>query len=232
MVGHTGVILALDSLPDACRELECLGKLISMFDGVKVGLPLLLREGTKLLRDIAKLAQRAGVLGVADFKLADIGDIMSSSLEAIAELSYSVAIVHAFVGVRGGLEVLVDKASKLGVNVALLISMSHEGSKEFYDKHFNEFLKMARELGVWGVVVPATKPHLISEARTVLGNSAKILSPGVGVQGAKYGTAICHGANYEIVGRSVVRAPDPFRVAGEVISEVEKEVRACHTNSV
>ena len=203
-----------------------------MFDGVKVGLPLLLKKGTELLRDIAKLARRAGVLGVADFKLADIGDVMSSSLEAIAELGYSVAIVHAFVGVRGGLEALVDRASKLGVNVALLISMSHEGSKEFYDRHFSEFLKIARELGVWGVVVPATRPRLVSEARASLGSSTKILSPGVGVQGAKYGTAICHGANYEIIGRSVVKAPDPFNAAREVISEVEKEVRSCLTSSV
>jgi len=203
-----------------------------MFDGVKVGLPLLLKKGTELLRDIAKLARRADVLGVADFKLADIGDVMSSSLEAIAELGYSVAIVHAFVGVRGGLEALVDRASKLGVNVALLISMSHEGSKEFYDKHLSEFLKIARELNVWGVVVPATRPRLVSEARAALGSSTKILSPGVGAQGAKYGTAICHGANYEIVGRSVVRAPDPLRVAREVISEVEKEVRSCRTSSV
>lgn len=198
-----------------------------MFAGVKVGLPLLLREGPKLLKDVAEIAREAGVLRIADLKLADIGEVMSNSVEAVRELGYEVVITHAFVGVRGGLETLVTKASELGVNVALLISMSHEGSREFYDRHFSEFLEVARELGVWGVVVPATRPHLISEARATLGSSTKILSPGVGTQGAKFGTAICHGADYEIVGRSVTKAPDPLEAATRVMSELRERVRSC-----
>lgn len=192
-----------------------------------MGLPLLLREGPQVLRDIAKIAEKLGILRIADFKLADIGDVMSSSLEQLRNLGYDAAIAHAFVGIRGGLEVLVSRASELGVKVILVVSMSHEGSREFYDRHFTEFLSLTRELGVWGIVVPATRPHLISKARTVLGHSVRILSPGVGVQGASYGTAICHGADYEIVGRSIARAANPVETARKIAEDVRKVITQC-----
>lgn len=232
MVGHTGVVLALDSLPGGCEDAKCLENLIPMFAGVKVGLPLLLRGGPKLLEEIAEVSKKYGVLRIADFKLADIGDVMSSSLEATWRLGYDVAIAHAFVGIRGGLDALMVRASELGIKIALLVSMSHEGSKEFYDKHFHEFLTIARGLGVWGVVVPATRPHLISEARAMLESSVRILSPGVGTQGAGYGTAMCRGADYEIIGRSVVKAPNPLEASARILKEVEETVRTCRASYV
>lgn len=205
--------------------------MVSLFSGVKVGLPLLLRGGPGLLREIAEVARSAGVMRIADLKLADIGDVMKGSLEAVSELGYDVVIAHTFVGVRGGLEDLAARARELGVRLVLVVSMSHEGSREFYDRHFREFLGVARELGAWGVVVPATRPHLIREAREILGTSTRILSPGVGAQGARYGVAICHGADYEIVGRSVVKAPEPLEAATRVLEEVERGVGSCRTSS-
>ncbi|MCX8209272.1 MAG: orotidine-5'-phosphate decarboxylase [Sulfolobales archaeon] len=231
-VGHTGLVLALDSLPTGCRELGCLRELLSSFSGVKVGLPLLLSEGPEFLRDIAGIAGELGILRIADFKLADIGDVMGSSLELIKKLGYEVAIAHSFIGVRGGLDVLVGRARELGVSVALVVSMSHEGSREFYDSYFSKFLEVAGELRVWGVVAPATRLNLVRKARDTLGSSVKILAPGVGVQGAEYGAALCSGANYEIVGRSVVRSPNPIRAARAIAEEFEKKVRECLTNYV
>lgn len=207
-------------------------KLLSLFSGVKVGLPLLLREGLGLLREVAEIAEELGILRIADFKLADIGDVMGSSLELIRELGYDVAIAHAFIGVRGGLEVLVSRAREVGVKVVLVVSMSHEGSKEFYDSYFEKFLDIARELRVWGIVAPATRLSFVRRARETLGPTVKILTPGVGVQGAEYGTALCSGADYEIIGRSIVRSLDPLQTAKEVVEEVEKKVRTCLTSYV
>ena len=201
--------------------------MLKYFAGVKVGLPLLLREGPELLREVARVAGRLGTLRIADLKLADIGDVMASSLELVSGLGYDAVIGHAFVGLRGGLDILASKASELGVKLILVVSMSHEGSREFYDKHFTEFLSLAKEVGAWGVVVPATRPHLIAEARALLEGSARILSPGVGTQGASYGTAICYGADYEIVGRSVVRAADPLEAARRIVEEVRKVMGHC-----
>lgn len=216
-------------MPEVCRNIECLKELISKFDGVKVGLPLLLREGPGFLREVAENAGER--LRIADFKLADIGDVMASSLEAIEVLGYDAVIAHAFTGKRGGLEVLISKARELDVKVILVTSMSHEGSREFYDKHFREFLELAKELEIWGVIVPATRPQLISEARSVLGNNIRILSPGVGVQGAGFGSALCNGADYEIIGRSVLRSNKPIETAEEILNKVKEVVSACRTSS-
>lgn len=207
-----------------------LEELLRRFAGVKLGLPLLLERGPEEVKAINRVADRMGIMKIADFKLADIGDVMVKSLDSIKRLGFDVAIAHAFVGVRGGLEVLVSRARDLGVKVALLVSMSHEGSKEFYDRNLREFLYIAKNLGVWGVVAPATRPHVIRESRSVLGNAFKILSPGVGVQGAEFGSAICAGADYEIVGRYVLRSPDPIRTASEVVELVARRGRECRTS--
>lgn len=218
-------------MPETCRGIECLKELISRFDGVKVGLPLLLKEGPGFLRKVAEEVEGYPILRIADFKLADIGDVMVSSLEAIKTLGYDAAIAHAFTGKRGGLETLLSKARELGVKVILVVSMSHDGSKEFYDKHFGEFLELAKELGAWGVVVPATRPQLISEARSALSGKIRILSPGVGVQGAGFGSALCSGADYEIVGRSVLRSSNPIETAESIIEKMKEVVRSCRMSS-
>jgi orotidine-5'-phosphate decarboxylase len=207
-----------------------LEELLRRFAGVKIGLPLLLERGPEEVRAINRVADRLGIMKVADFKLADIGDVMAKSLEGIKRLGFDVAIAHAFVGVRGGLEVLVNRARDLGIRVALLVSMSHEGSREFYDRNLREFLEVARNLGVWGLIAPATRPQVIRECRGFLGGTFKILSPGVGVQGAEFGSAICAGADYEIVGRYVLRSPDPVRAASEVVELVAQRGRECRTN--
>jgi orotidine-5'-phosphate decarboxylase len=207
-----------------------LEELLRRFAGVKIGLPLLLERGPEEVRAINRVADRLGIMKVADFKLADIGDVMAKSLEGIKKLGFDVAIAHAFVGVRGGLEVLVNRARDLGIRVALVVSMSHEGSREFYDRNLREFLEIARNLGVWGLIAPATRPQVIRECRRFLGGTFKILSPGVGVQGAEFGSAICAGADYEIVGRYVLRSPDPVRAASEVVELVAQRGRECRTN--
>jgi orotidine-5'-phosphate decarboxylase len=207
-----------------------LEELLRRFAGVKIGLPLLLERGPEEVRAINRVADRLGIMKVADFKLADIGDVMAKSLEGIKRLGFDVAIAHAFVGVRGGLEVLVNRARDLGIRVALVVSMSHEGSREFYDRNLRDFLEVARNLGVWGLIAPATRPQVIRECRRFLGSTFKILSPGVGAQGAEFGSAICAGADYEIVGRYVLRSPDPVRAASEVVELVAQRGRECRTN--
>ncbi|WP_252896574.1 orotidine 5'-phosphate decarboxylase / HUMPS family protein [Metallosphaera hakonensis] len=54
-----------------------------------------------------------------------------------------------------------------------------------------------------------------------------IISPGVGAQGAKPGTAICHGADYEIVGRSVYQARDPAQKLREIAQSQEEVMKTC-----
>ncbi|MEM0247076.1 MAG: orotidine-5'-phosphate decarboxylase [Desulfurococcaceae archaeon] len=190
----------------------------------KVGLLLVLESGPEVIRAIK---ETSGKRVIVDFKLADIGDIMVRVLRKLAESGANAVIAHGFVGVGDGVEKLVEEARMLGVDVILVTAMSHRGSRKYLDKHFEELLADALELGVHGVVVPATRPWLIERARKAVKDELKIYAPGVGVQGAEPGSALCAGADYEIVGRYIVRSPDPGKIAREVYEAQLRSVRTC-----
>lgn len=190
----------------------------------KVGLQLVLESGLKVVHAIKEIS---GKRVIVDFKLADIGDVMVHALKKLAQSGADAVIAHGFIGVGDGVERIVEEAERLGVDVILVIAMSHKGSEKYLDRHFEELLADALELGVHGVVVPATRPWLIERARGIVKDKLKIYAPGVGVQGAKPGSALCAGADYEIVGRYIVRSPDPGKTAREVYEMQLKSVKTC-----
>ncbi|MEM0371358.1 MAG: orotidine 5'-phosphate decarboxylase / HUMPS family protein, partial [Ignisphaera sp.] len=129
------------------------------------------------------------------------GDVMALTAAILRNVGFNAIIAHAFVGYEKGIDVLAKICEKEGIKLILVVSMSHEGSKEFIDRHIDEFIDIAERVGSWGVVAPATRPNVIQFIRSRVGS--KIVSPGVGVQGAEPGTALCAGADYEIVGRAI-----------------------------
>ena len=173
--------------------------------GFKVGWPLLL-EGKEQLKNI-------GARVVLDLKLADIGYTMRN---IVRRLEGNAVIAHAFVGYEKALDMLKEELEKRDMELYLVISMSHPGSKEYIDKHVKEFIRLAY-LVADGLVAPATRPEMIRLARRYW--SKKILSPGVGAQGARPCSAIREGADIEIVGRALTRSNDPIRFLEENYSE-------------
>ncbi|MGC9010474.1 MAG: orotidine-5'-phosphate decarboxylase [Sulfolobales archaeon] len=195
--------------------------------GYKIGLPLLLAGGPSSFRYVRSLAREKFV--VADLKLADIGDVMALSIDYLGELGVDGVIAHAFTGYENALDKLSERARERGLKLVLVVSMSHRGSREFIDPHLSDFLSIAKKVGAWGVVAPATRPEIIRLVRRELGGDVKILAPGVGAQGAPPGSALCAGADYEIIGRLVTRAQDPGKVIIEVIKEIEESVSKCRS---
>jgi len=192
--------------------------------GYKVGIPLVLGSGLEAIQAVKKAS---GKPVIADFKLADIGDIMAEIARKLAKSGADSIVVHGFIGVGNGVDKVVSEARKLGVGVILVVSMSHRGSEKYIDKHFEEMLNDALSLEVHGIVVPATRPWIIERARKAAGSSLKIYAPGIGVQGARPGTALCAGADYEIVGRFITRSSSPGESAREVYKSQLESVRAC-----
>jgi len=221
------LVVALDTLRDQGRG-DSLRKIVEEVSphvsGFKVGLGLLLENGLEVISKVKKFSEREVIV---DLKLADIGDVMASILRLLADSGVDAVIAHGFVGVIDALDKLVFEAEKQGVNVILVISMSHRGSEKYIDKHFEELLQDAVQLGVRGVVVPATKPYLITRARRALGERVYIYSPGVGVQGARPGDALCAGADYEIIGRLITTSSDPSSAARTVKHIQLERVREC-----
>jgi orotidine-5'-phosphate decarboxylase len=206
------VILALDPFTSG-DPLEWVGGIVGetrdLVSGYKIGLLLALRllEKGYSLRDLA--GKLSGVeLVVVDFKLADIPDIVASVIDILGGHGYGKFIIHPF---TGGLRELVERGVDPG-DLILVASMSHRGSTEFIDKHWRDFVELALDIGVWGVVIGANKPGIIAGARRLIderGGGVKILSPGVGAQGAEPSTAIKSGGDYEIIGRMVTGSSNP-----------------------
>ena len=188
--------------------------------GAKIGWPFILEYG---LLGVAEAREACGGgLLVADLKLADIGHVMRLTVERLRGLVDAV-IAHAFPGVAGALGELKEALDEAGVKLVLVVAMSHPGAEEALNPCRGRLLAVAEKLKPWGVVAPATRPELVAEARRRL-PEAVILSPGVGAQGARPGDALCAGADIEIVGRAVYKAPDP---AGKLRELSEEALRRC-----
>jgi len=99
-----------------------------------------------------------------------------------------------------------------GLKLITVVSMTRPGSGEFIDKHFEELVELTIKSSAWGCVIGANKPDYIARARKLFrerGVDVKIRSSGIGVQGAKPGSALKLGADYEIVGRAVTWSEKP-----------------------
>jgi len=193
--------------------------------GFKVGLPLVVREGVRGLKDVVSVMSTE--LVIADLKLADIGYVMSLVTKAVASAGVNTVIAHAFVGTEGALSELSRTCSELGIKLVLVAFMSHPGAGRVMKKAFSDLLSIVKEVGAWGAVLPATMPEVVRAGREYLGTSVKIMAPGVGAQGAEPGDALCAGADYEIVGRLITRAEDPLKAAVEVVRKQSERVREC-----
>lgn len=225
------LVLSIDPRPSESRSIGDIVELVRKVDGLlygyKIGVPFLLKYG---LEGLAKLRSSTSKPIIADLKLADIGDIMSITAEFLASVGANAVIAHSFVGKRGALDVLRDKLRELGMDLILVASMTHQGSAEYIDNYIEDFVKLALELGAEGVVAPATRPSIIKSVRDIAGNGLAIYSPGIGAQGAAPGTAICHGANYEIVGRSVLYSDNPVRSLLNIAAAQREVISRCRSS--
>lgn len=217
------LIVALDRV-SYDRATSIVSNLCGVVTGFKVGLPFLLRYGLQSLEKLRSLC--AEKMWIADLKLADIGHIMNSIVELLAD-KVDAVIAHSFVGYEGALDQLKELSQKLGVRLIVVAAMSHPGSKELYDIVLGGVVKIVERVAPWGIVVPATRPKLITVLRSIFGCQLAMLAPGVGVQGARPGDAICAGADYEIVGRLIVDSDKPLETAVHIISEQQRCKKWC-----
>ncbi len=200
------------------------GSLRDVVVGFKVGMPVLVAKGIGALRELRDAAGDS--LIIADLKLADIGDVMVRTAEVLKGY-VDVVIAHSFVGHAGALDKLKEYLDREGLKLALVTSMSHEGSYEFYDRELISVESLVARLRPWGLVAPATRPWIVRRLRDDLGSEFRILAPGIGTQGAVPGSALCAGADYEIVGRSIVEATNPRVAAEELLRAQEEAIKRC-----
>ncbi len=174
-----------------------------------MGFPLALEIGWGGLKDLVEKFPQ--YYWIADFKLGDIPAVTEHVLRKFSSWGFDAAIIHLFTGHR----------RYEGIDIIGVAGMSHPES-HIIRGNFTKLLDQAYLLKVMGVVVGATRPEMIREARRRLPNTL-IFSPGVGFQGAKPGDALRAGADYEIVGRSITLSDDPVSTANKIV-EAQRDV--------
>ncbi|BDR93343.1 orotidine 5'-phosphate decarboxylase / HUMPS family protein [Vulcanisaeta souniana] len=210
----TGIILALDVEWSVDRSIAFLNDLSELIDAVKVGWYQLLNMGPQGIRELTTNVDK---YFLADLKLGDVAHINEYVIKKMHELGINGVIMHAITG-RENLITTVNTAHKLGVDIYLLVSMSSGG--ELYDSNLRYNVSLGMSLNVSGFIVPATKPSVIRQVRTMVGGGYQLLSPGIGVQGGKPGCAIANGADFEIIGRAIINSESPRKAALDLLNSI------------
>ena len=106
--------------------------------------------------------------------------------------------------------------------------MSHPGAKEGYGMQvegngemFRIFIERATKADADGIVVGASHLSLIKG----IADKLPLYSPGIGAQGGDAESAARSGADYLIIGRSIIESKNPEATAKELKGKVSSAVR-------
>ncbi len=199
------LMLALD-VEDIEKAKKIVKETLPYIDAIKVGYPLILPYGIKVIEEIKKISNKEII---CDFKLADI----PSTNEKIAKIALKYGdgiIVHGFVGEDSIKAVL--NVSK-GKKVFLVTEMSHEGAKKYLQPISNVLALLAKKLNLSGIVAPSTRPERLKELKNL--SSLPVITPGVGAQGGKIEDIIdiLDNDDYVIIGRAIYNSKNPKEAA-------------------
>ena len=233
------LLVALD-VESGGRALELADKLTGIVGGFKVGSRLFTLEGPALVCEL--VARRARVF--LDLKFHDIPNQVAQAVAAAVHTGAWMVDVHA----SGGLAMMeaavkasreaalqVGRPMPLVVGVTVLTSMSQDmlaetGVERPLLEQVVALAQLAKSAGLQGVVA---SPHEIRAIRQACGADFAIVTPGI--RGASAGgdmndqmrtmgpaEAVRAGANYLVVGRPIIAAPDPRAAARQIVEELKQ----------
>lgn len=227
------VALDVDSVEQARQLVAQLREVVGMF---KVGSQLFTAAGPELVREIVSGGNKVFL----DLKFHDIPNTVAAAAVEATRLGVSIFNVHAL----GGLEMMERTARAVReiaeregltqpaiIAVTLLTSagketLSEMGIRTAPDKLVTHLARMTARAGLDGVVASAREA---SSIRSVTWPDFLIVTPGVRPAGSAAGDqkrtttprqAIEEGADYIVVGRPILDAPDPLSAAKQIVEEI------------
>jgi orotidine-5'-phosphate decarboxylase len=227
------IVLALDIV--AQKRYQLRDKALSMLNtvsqyiaAVKINYHLLLP--LSLFTDIKKIinfSHDRGLQTIADLKLNDISSTNLIASNYLWDVGFDAIIANPFVGYEEGLEPIVKKAHEINRGLILLAYMSHKSAREGYgltilseglrqEKMYEFFVRRAIEWCVDGVIVGANDLDILSSIASKVKGRMLVFSPGVGAQGGDPLKAIMAGADFLIVGRSILDSKDPLSIINRI----------------
>lgn len=231
------VALDFDSLSSAAKFAKQVSDLVGMF---KIGNQLFTAAGPAAVKEIAALGP--GIF--LDLKFHDIPNTVAGAvLSAAAMTGVQLVNVHALGGsamleaavqaISAGVPMGADRPRLLAVTI--LTSMDQKAMKEVGiagapKLRVAKLAQLAKKAGVDGVVASVQEARAIRKA---CGNDFLIVTPGVRPAGsaveaksedhARKATpteAIRAGADFLVVGRPIIAAPDPRAAAQALVDEI------------
>ncbi len=214
MQKKTQLILALD-VTGKEQAISISKEVAEHVDAIKIGYPLVLGAGLKIIDTISEFAPV-----IADFKVADIPNTSKLICTQAFEAGACAVIVHGFTGSDSVAECVRTGREYKG-DIYVVTEMSHPGAVDFMQLAVEALAYLAVEAKASGVVAPATRPERVKRIRSIVGDLI-IISPGVGAQGGSASDTIRAGADYVIVGRSIYGSKIPCIEAEKIAKEIEE----------
>jgi orotidine-5'-phosphate decarboxylase len=240
MKPHEHIVLPLDvsGVEQAVSMVELLRNEVGVF---KVGLELLHSGGAP--SDILNHLRAAGASRIfLDAKLHDIPNTVAGAMRGIVRTGAWCVTVHTMGGgamLQAAVETARCEAEALGVQrplvlgVTVLTSLCEDELKHelLVNSHISTYSThlalMARNAGCDGVISSPAEAQAIREV--IPSRDFLIVTPGIRPSGTEHGdqarvntpaTAIMRGADYLVIGRPIIAAPDSVSAARSIADEI------------
>ena len=218
------VALDLPSVAAADAMVARLGDAVSFY---KIGYQFAFAGGLPFAEQLV----RSGRQVFLDLKLHDIGNTVAKGVESVARLGATFLTVHAY---PQTMKAAVEARAQSGLRILAVTVLTSYDDADLaaagYDFTVAELVAeraaQARDMGIDGLVCSAEEA---ADLRKIVGSRLALVTPGIRPAGAASGdqkrimtpvAAIAAGANYLVVGRPILEAPDPKAAAAAIVSEI------------
>ena len=220
------VIVALDvaTLREAYGLVNQLGDMATFY---KIGYRLAFAGGLQLAEDLL----REGKKVFLDLKLHDIGNTVAEGVQSLTRLNPTFLTVHAYPQTMRG---AVEGRGESTIALLAVTALTSYDDDDLHDAGYRLAVRdlvtlraqQARTAGVDGIVCSAAEAESV---RAAVGRRMLIVTPGIRPSGAASGDqkrtltpveAIRAGVDHMVIGRPIIRAPDPRGAAGAIMDAI------------
>ncbi len=225
------LIVALD-VPGVEAAEAMIARLGDSVTFYKIGYQLAYAGGLPLVRQLADRGKKVFL----DLKLHDIGNTVARGVESVAGLGATFLTVHAY---PQTMQAAVEAVTGSGLKILAVTVLTSYDEADLaaagYRLGVSDLVRhragQAKALGVHGLVCSAEEA---ASLRPLVGAGIDLVTPGIRPAGSDAGDqkrimtparAIAAGADYLVVGRPVMAAPDPKAAADAIVAEIEHTIR-------